>query len=240
MTILCTSGLEYFDIILIMMYVEAHSSLYSYYLCFCGSVSGYYFVDLNKRREASYCNSDEEMCSIVVPAANTASVSSKRIHRTFFEEAMLDKNVNVCITRVWVWVRVCWRERESERERERERERESLCVCVCVRAAIFTVNNYEFSFWPFHTIIFFLVDHFHKWKRDNHVFSTFLFSKQISDWITIRRRRWRWCPSHSGVNFTQHFMCSFYMRRSQKCKKDSQLKLLFALLGSICKPKSCE
>ena len=47
--------------------------------CLCRSVSGYYFVDLNKRREASYCNSDEEMCCIVVPAANTASVSSKRI-----------------------------------------------------------------------------------------------------------------------------------------------------------------
>ena len=32
--------------------------------------------------------------------------------------------------------------------------------------------------------------------------------------------------------FHQHFRSSFYARRSQKRKKDSQLKLLFALLGS--------
>ena len=34
------------------------------------------------------------------------------------------------------------------------------------------------------------------------------------------------------VNFTIVFMCSFYACRSQKCKKDSRLKQLFALLGS--------
>ena len=35
-----------------------------------------------------------------------------------------------------------------------------------------------------------------------------------------------------GVNFTNMLTPSFYARRSQKCKKDSQLKLLFVLLGS--------
>ena len=40
-----------------------------------------------------------------------------------------------------------------------------------------------------------------------------------------------WYP---GVNFTNMFMRSFYVRRSKKRKKDSQLKQLFALLGSVC------
>ena len=31
----------------------------------------------------------------------------------------------------------------------------------------------------------------------------------------------------------QHFTCSFYARKSQKRKKDSQLKQLFAPLGSV-------
>ena len=35
-------------------------------------------------------------------------------------------------------------------------------------------------------------------------------------------------------------MGSFYMRRSQKCKKDSQLKQLFALLGSACIKAACK
>ena len=34
--------------------------------------------------------------------------------------------------------------------------------------------------------------------------------------------------------FHQHFMSNFYTRRSQKHYKDSQLKQLFALLGSAC------
>ena len=32
--------------------------------------------------------------------------------------------------------------------------------------------------------------------------------------------------------FDQHFMCSFYANRSQKSKKDSQVKQLFMLSGS--------
>ena len=35
-----------------------------------------------------------------------------------------------------------------------------------------------------------------------------------------------------GVNFINVFTCSFYARRYQKHKKDSQLKQLFALSGS--------
>ena len=36
----------------------------------------------------------------------------------------------------------------------------------------------------------------------------------------------------SRGQFHQHFKSSFYVRRSQKQKKDSQVKQLFALLGS--------
>ena len=36
----------------------------------------------------------------------------------------------------------------------------------------------------------------------------------------------------SRGQFHQHFKCSFYAQRSQKCKHDSQFKQLFALLGS--------
>ena len=35
------------------------------------------------------------------------------------------------------------------------------------------------------------------------------------------------------VQFHQNFTCNFFSHRSQKCKKDSQLKQLFALLGSV-------
>ena len=38
-------------------------------------------------------------------------------------------------------------------------------------------------------------------------------------------------PASMG-QFHHHFMSSFYVRRAQKCIKDSQLKQLFALLGS--------
>ena len=34
--------------------------------------------------------------------------------------------------------------------------------------------------------------------------------------------------------FHHHFMSNFYVRRSQKFKKDSQIKQLFALLGPAC------
>ena len=34
--------------------------------------------------------------------------------------------------------------------------------------------------------------------------------------------------------FHQQFTSSFYARRSQKCKKDSQIKQLFLLLGLVC------
>ena len=40
-------------------------------------------------------------------------------------------------------------------------------------------------------------------------------------------------PPTSLGKFHQHFTCSFYVHRSQKCKKDNQLKQLFALLGSV-------
>ena len=44
------------------------------------------------------------------------------------------------------------------------------------------------------------------------------------------------CISLSEIwgQFHQQFTSSFYACRSQKCKKDSQLKKLFALLGSAC------
>ena len=38
----------------------------------------------------------------------------------------------------------------------------------------------------------------------------------------------------SGGQFYQHWMCSFYVLRSQKCKKNSQIKQFFALSGSVC------
>ena len=45
---------------------------------------------------------------------------------------------------------------------------------------------------------------------------------QIGNRCTIARRS----------QFHQHFMHTFYARRSQKCKKESQVKQLFALTGS--------
>ena len=41
-------------------------------------------------------------------------------------------------------------------------------------------------------------------------------------------------PTASGGQFHEHFTSSFYARRSQKGQKDSQVKQLFALLGSAC------
>jgi len=40
--------------------------------------------------------------------------------------------------------------------------------------------------------------------------------------------------SKAGFNFTKLFKQSFYVHRSQKCKKDSQIISHFALFGSIC------
>ena len=40
--------------------------------------------------------------------------------------------------------------------------------------------------------------------------------------------------------FHQHFMSSFYARKSQKCKKDSQLKQFFALSGSVGVKAACK
>ena len=43
-----------------------------------------------------------------------------------------------------------------------------------------------------------------------------------------------------GVNFIKVFMHSFCMSRSQKCKKDSQVKQLFALLRSAHVKAACK
>ena len=45
---------------------------------------------------------------------------------------------------------------------------------------------------------------------------------------------WKKSSFHSEIwgQFQQHFTSSFYSRRSQKRKKDSQVKQLLALLGS--------
>ena len=40
--------------------------------------------------------------------------------------------------------------------------------------------------------------------------------------------------SEFRCQFHQHFTCSYFACRSQKCKKDSRVKQLFALLGSAC------
>ena len=40
--------------------------------------------------------------------------------------------------------------------------------------------------------------------------------------------------------FHQHFTHSFYGHRSQKCKIDSQVKQLFALLGFVCVKATCK
>ena len=42
------------------------------------------------------------------------------------------------------------------------------------------------------------------------------------------------------VNFINVFTRSFYARRSQKRKKDSQVKQLFALLGPACVKAACK
>ena len=57
---------------------------------------------------------------------------------------------------------------------------------------------------------------------DNLPRETFVFSYQLhlSD------------TKAPGVNFINMFTCSFYSRRAQNCKKDSQVKQLFVLLGS--------
>ena len=41
------------------------------------------------------------------------------------------------------------------------------------------------------------------------------------------------CNEATRGQFHQHFTSSFYTRRSQKCQKDSLVKQLFALLGSV-------
>ena len=40
------------------------------------------------------------------------------------------------------------------------------------------------------------------------------------------------CPGSISPSFHHHFTCSFYTSRSQKHKKDSQVKQLFVLSGS--------
>jgi len=47
-------------------------------------------------------------------------------------------------------------------------------------------------------------------------------------------------PASSWCQFNQHFMRSFYTRRSQKHKNDSQVISLFALLGSVCTKALCK
>jgi len=55
------------------------------------------------------------------------------------------------------------------------------------------------------------------------------------------KKMWRhemlWCPEIWG-QFHQHSTSSFYVYRSQKSKKDSQVVSLFCTFG-ICAPKSC-
>ena len=48
------------------------------------------------------------------------------------------------------------------------------------------------------------------------------------------------CFPHPWSQFHQHFTCSFYTRRSQKRKNDSQLKQLFSLSGSACVKAACK
>ena len=43
-----------------------------------------------------------------------------------------------------------------------------------------------------------------------------------------------------GANFTNILRSAFYARRSQKCKKDSQLKQLFVYLGSAGVKAACK
>ena len=49
--------------------------------------------------------------------------------------------------------------------------------------------------------------------------------------MNVRRKTWT-DPTWSQLN--QHFTSCFYARRSHKCKNNSQVKQLFALLGSAC------
>ena len=65
-------------------------------------------------------------------------------------------------------------------------------------------------------------------KNIFHFFSFFLFASELYRSIFEIKE-----AKKTGGKFHQHFMCSFYACRSQKCKKDSQLKQLFALLGSV-------
>ena len=50
----------------------------------------------------------------------------------------------------------------------------------------------------------------------------------------MKKKKIRVKKAWLGVKFINVFTCSFYMCRSQKFKKDSQVMQLFAILGSVC------
>jgi len=106
-----------------------------------------------------------------------------------------------------------------------------------VKSFVQLFSNYSLPLWLFGQRI--LVK---KFGFFNFIFS-YLSSGYVL-WIEVGSSN---LPALSSRNlstsfrcqFHQHFRCSFYARRSQKCKKDWQLDCLFYASG-ICVHKSCK